>query len=136
MKTFKINIKKLKWLVTVFCLLWNLFLLAADGDIDFIIAILVGANLSAIVVFIALSLYPSGHYVVDKTGICLKNKKGTIKRSVAWERVKSQKFYNSPFYNEYVIEYIDSQGYLAVWRVFITKEQYQETQNLLKGVGD
>lgn len=82
----KYNITVFKWVLTIFFLFWNLFLLTlfrADSVEDYIfIAIIVGScNLLALLSYILFSFFPEWYYVFDGNGIafCMRKDKEKIR---------------------------------------------------------
>lgn len=110
----------LKWILTIFFLLWNFFLLiynrcADKNDFIMLFTMVVSGNVLAILSFVLLSIFPRLYYIFDNNGVTFQNRKGKIKFYVEWDNISK-------------IEYVYEMGglYPGGWN-FEYKSGYKNT---------
>lgn len=77
----------LKWILTIFFLLWNFTLLAGGDDISFYICMGILANGLAVATFVLLSIFPRTYYIFDQEKISIRSHRGKEKRCIYWKDV-------------------------------------------------
>lgn len=83
----KAKCTSLKWILTIFFLLWNLTLLAGGDNISFYICMGILANGLAVATFVLLSIFPRTYYVFDQDKISIRSHQGKEKRCIYWKDV-------------------------------------------------
>lgn len=126
MLKYKYSNSSLRWLAPCAFLSANVCLFGS-GDALFAILFGIFINLSAILTFILLSIFPRTYYCFDEEGIKYFNRKNVLKWQILWEDVKA--FYCFTVMDiptDYYIEYRKDVGEKSRKTIHITYKQYCE----------